>query len=379
MTAPLVSIVIPVYNRPALVREAIDSALAERDVEVIVVDDCSTDDTRDVVASFDDPRVSYVANETRQGLVGNWNRCLALARAPYVTVFHQDDVMHPENLARKAAFLDAHPSVGMVHSNVRQIGPAGEVLSRWWYAEPRPVDEGVHAGRDEFLALLRGVNRVCCPSVVWRRTWYETLGGFDARLPFTADWEMWMRLALFADVGYLNAALVDYRRHDANETEKFLGVAELEHALLAKQLVLEKYAERIGDAAGLRAEITGRYREHALAEAARRYRRDDASGARPFLAFAASLQSTDGPAADTTAILQFVDECFAGNPAVVRQDRPLRETDAYGDALAAAWPRELAEHVTLRRIVKTVLVKIASQPGCHWLWRFEPVARRLLR
>ena len=64
-----------------------------------------------------------------------------MARGEYVTLFHQDDLMAPENLARKAAFLDEHPSAGFVHSNVLQIGPSGELISRWWYFEPTPADQ----------------------------------------------------------------------------------------------------------------------------------------------------------------------------------------------------------------------------------------------
>lgn len=382
--APRVSVAIPTYQGARFLGAAIASVLAQTldDFELLVVDDCSTDETEAVVRSFADRRVTYRRNPARLGLAANWNRCLALARAPYVTVFHQDDVMHAENLARKVAFLDAHPSAGMVHSSVRQIGPNGELLSSWWYREPRPEDEGLRPGRDWFFTLLRGVNEVCCPSVLWRRAWYARLGGFDERLPFTADWEMWMRLALAADVGYLATALVDYRRHDGNETEKFLGVRELEHGLLAKRLVLEKCADRIDDVAALRAEVVGRHRERALAEAARRYRGGDVAGARPFLVFAASLRTDDLADDGDTWLVELVDG-LVGSGALRRggdgMAGAVRGTALHAEALRAAYPRDLAEHVGFRRLAKAVLVKISNAPGGRWLRSFEGLVARLFR
>src|SRR5262249_54848121 len=109
-----------------------------------------------------------------------------------------------------------------------------------------------HPGWQYLAKLMRGVNLVCCPSVMARRECFDTLGGFDGRLPFTADWEMWMRIAAFHDVAYLVKPLVRYRRHRGNETWRFLGARELEQSYRAKMLVLEKCGDRIPDASGLK-------------------------------------------------------------------------------------------------------------------------------
>jgi hypothetical protein len=235
-----VSVCMPTWNGAAFLGDAVRSVLNQTlgDFELLLIDDASTDASVEVARSFSDPRVRVAVNDVRHGLVANWNRCLERAAGDYVCIFHQDDVMMPTNLERKVAVLEANPGVGFVHSNVWQIGPAGEVISRWWYSEPRSDEAGLHQGRAVFERLWRGPNTIACPSVVARRASFETAGPFDTSLPFTADWEMWMRLALAFDVWYIVEALVQYRRHDANETEQFAGAAEIEHALLARRRLL---------------------------------------------------------------------------------------------------------------------------------------------
>ncbi len=187
-----VSVCVPTFNGAPYVGEAIRSVLEQtfEDFELIVVDDGSSDGTLDVVRAFRDRRLRLVRNEARLGLVGNWNRCLDLARGRHVAVFHQDDVMAPENLRAKVRLLETHPSIGLVHSDVVRIDAHGGVLSEHWSSAPTAEDEGRHDGREFFRRLVTGPNIVCASSVVMRRVTVEHLGGFDARLPFTADWEI---------------------------------------------------------------------------------------------------------------------------------------------------------------------------------------------
>ena len=111
-----VSVCIPSHNGADFLPQAIESVLAQTftDFELVVVDDSSDDASVAIARSFDDPRLRLHANPARLGLVGNWNRCVELARGEYIYLFHQDDVMEPDNLARKSSFLDEHPSAGFV-------------------------------------------------------------------------------------------------------------------------------------------------------------------------------------------------------------------------------------------------------------------------
>ena len=286
-----VAVCVPTYNGGRYLAESIASVLGQSfyDFDLLVVDDCSTDNTRAVVSQFGDPRIRAIWNDTRLGLVGNWNRALSLCRGDYVCLFHQDDIMAPDNLQKKVAFLDEHPTAGLVHSNVAQIGSLGETISEWWYFKPDPADAGLQRGADFFTRLLTGPNIVCCPSVVLRRSVIERVGPFDPSLPFTTDLEMWMRVALSYDIGYLTETLVKYRQHAGGETSNFLGVKELEHRYAAKRVVLSKHADRLPDLPVLNERLADTYKKLALERANESFGRHEHEQARAYLQLAVDL------------------------------------------------------------------------------------------
>ena len=162
---------LPSFNGEAYIKETVSCILKQQftDYELLVVDDNSTDETLDRVQSFDDPRIKIHKNPVRLGLVGNWNRCIELSNGKYICLFHQDDLMLPSNLTEKVRLLELATGVGLVHSNVWQIDKNGHVLSYYWYDEPQPEDEGIHAGKVYFEKLVQGENIICCPSVVARK------------------------------------------------------------------------------------------------------------------------------------------------------------------------------------------------------------------
>jgi len=366
-----ISVCIPTYNGAAYLAEAIGSVLNQTlsDFELIIVDDCSTDGTDVVAQSFTDKRIKHFKNPVRLGLVGNWNRCIELARGQYICVFHQDDIMMSENLEEKIQLLDKSPTIGMVHSNVRQISTTGELISEYWYFRPEPEENSVHEGLDYLKRLLTGNNIVCCPSAVVRREAFDTLGGFDGRLLFTADWEMWMRIAAFFDVGYLVKPLVSYRRHEANETWKFLGAKELEHAYRAKMLALEKLGGRISDAETLRTQISRECRSRALERAMECQRVDDSEEAWRYLNIAKEAAPTE-PARlpDPDQVLrQELERCCS-------QQSPGRDRQILfslrGDVAARIIPT--------KTLIEAACFKVAATPGFGWLYRFQGLGRRLL-
>ena len=257
---PLVSIGIPTYNGAKYLRESVDSVLAQtfKDFQLLLIDDLSNDNTWLIAEEYarKDPRVSAVRNDRRLGLVANFNRCIELTKGRYVCVWHQDDVMMPQNIEKKIALLEANPQVGFVHSNVLMVDEQGKVLSEHWELDSRR--DYVCAGRDFFLKMIEpGRNYVCCPSVLARRECYETLGEFRSELYFTCDWEMWMRFSLYYDVGCLGAPLIRFRRHMGSESDRIEGTrSEIEQELLAKRLVLADHGHRVPDAAKLEKGLT---------------------------------------------------------------------------------------------------------------------------
>ncbi|MDD5026620.1 MAG: glycosyltransferase [Candidatus Peribacteraceae bacterium] len=262
---PLVSVCIPTYNGELFLAEALESVLKQTftDFELIVCDDASTDRSEEIAASVRDPRVRVERNPVRSGLVGNWNRCLTHARGEFVTVFHQDDRMLLHHLEDAVTLLRSHPNIGFVHSRPREIDNQGRLLDQCTWS--RDSTDAVVDGRQFVTAMLQGPNIVCCPTVMMRRTCYEQLGLFDARLPYTADWEMWMRIALIWDVAYLAEPRVEYRWHGRNETFNFYPRSRgVKQCIAAKRLLIEKYPERVPDLEGQRKSIRRYQRRDAL-------------------------------------------------------------------------------------------------------------------
>lgn len=256
---PLVSITIPTYNGATYLRKSIESVLAQsfQDFELIVIDDVSTDATWDIAQEYTrcDRRIAAFQNNTRLGLVANFNRCIELAKGRYVCLWHQDDVMMPQNVERKVALLEANPRVGFVHSNILMIDEEGKVLSEHWESDTRR--DYVISGHEFFLKMIQpGKNYVCCPAVVARRECYQKLGCFRSELYFACDWEMWMRISLYYDLGCLGEPLMHFRRHKASESFRIEGtISEIEQEVLAKQLVLAEHGHRIPEAEEIKKNI----------------------------------------------------------------------------------------------------------------------------
>jgi glycosyltransferase involved in cell wall biosynthesis len=246
-----ISIGIPTYNSGNYIQATLESVLSQTfsDLELIVSDDASTDQTPRLVMAMLDPRLRMDISSRRLGLVGNWNRCLSLASSPYVCVFNHDDLMLPDNLARKVAMLDAHPRVGFVFSNVDQIDSNGQVIGGHWSPDALPGQDTIWPGIDFFRALLVRGNIVPGSSVVMRRSLLSQVGGFDSRVYFTLDLEMWLRLALQGDVGYVAAPLVRLRRHAHQVTGQYLGNGrEVEQSWRALQIVFGEHRAEIPEA-----------------------------------------------------------------------------------------------------------------------------------
>jgi len=242
-----VSVCLPTYNGEAFVAEAVHSILAQQwqDFELLVLDDQSTDATLDIVRSFADSRLRVCQNPQRLGIPGNWNRCLRLAQSEFICLFHQDDVMRPENLERKIQILTANPTVSLVHSAVEFIvdDSAPAILSSW--IENASADF-ILPGNCYFRRLLFRGNLICASAVVAHRRKLLDLGGFDEELGFACDYEMWMKLCVENSVAFLSQPLVGYRWHEKNASHAYRFERGVEECLLASRRALPYYRERTG-------------------------------------------------------------------------------------------------------------------------------------
>ena len=210
MSPPRVSVVIPTYNRAALLVEAVESVLAQTfaDLEVIIADDGSTDGSAELVAALGDERVEVLRLDHSGTPAVARNAALARARGELVAFLDSDDVWVPEKLERQVAILHRSPGVGLVCSNSSVIDEDGNGIRDRYL----PPDEGASG---DVLAELLDVNFVVNSSAVARRELVEQAGAFseDPRLRAVEDYDLWLRVAATCEVVYLPEALVGYREH----------------------------------------------------------------------------------------------------------------------------------------------------------------------
>jgi glycosyltransferase involved in cell wall biosynthesis len=212
---PLVSIVVPVFNGARYLRQSLESILAQTypHFEVIVMDDASTDDTPQILASFGD-RIRHVRQPSNRGQFDNVSDGIERARGEFIAVYHSDDIYLPTIVEREAAFLVAHPQAGAVFALDYMIGPEGEPRGRGRFELPSEIGEGgVLDYRTVFNVLLRHKNRLFrTPSSMVRASTYEQVGPYRSRdYAAHADFEMFLRIARAGPVGVLPEHLFMYR------------------------------------------------------------------------------------------------------------------------------------------------------------------------
>ena len=218
---PELSVMIPVYNvqNETWLRGAIDSVLGQTDpaeaVEVVMVDDASSNELAHEVAADYGVRIRYVRNEAQAGLLQNHNRCLELARGEFVHILHQDDWVRGGFYDALLAPLRADPTLAMAFCAARIVdGDDKRVRVSARLAE----DAGV---LDNWLARIVHGQLINFPTVIARRSAYEAVGGFTPSLSFAFDWEMWARLATAGDVWHNPDELAVYRNHAGSATQLF--------------------------------------------------------------------------------------------------------------------------------------------------------------
>ena len=247
LAPPRLSVCLPTYNGQAYVAEAVQSVLQQSygAFEIVAVDDGSSDRTLEILQAFADPRLRIYQNPHRRGIPGNWNVAVGLARGEYICVFHQDDVMLADNLARKMALFDTDPSLSLVHSRAEAVVETGapERVAEW---REKAETDFVEEGEAYFRKLLLHGVCICAPTVIVRREQLAAAGGFNETLGYACDYEMWMKLCLEGRVGFLHDALVHYRWHADNASHNYQYERGVEECGRAMQAAVAYYTQRRG-------------------------------------------------------------------------------------------------------------------------------------
>lgn len=219
---PSVSFVVPCYKLAHVLPDCLNSILAQTysDFEILIMDNCSPDNTPEVAHSFGDSRVKHIRNEINVGHVRNFNKGINLARGKYVWLVSADDFLtSPHALNRYVDLMERNPQVGFVFCRGTIAGgPAqvGESPSWTDCGNEDRIWEGT-----SFLERLVWSNFIVMSSVMVRKECYERTTLFSVDLPYACDWYMWCVLALHYDVAYFSEVMACWRVHNESLTNAF--------------------------------------------------------------------------------------------------------------------------------------------------------------
>lgn len=210
VNAPAVSVIMPVYNAGPYLQRAIASILEQgfRDLELIVIDDGSSDGSAMVIASFTDPRLRSFTQEN-QGIVATLNRGIELARGRYIARMDADDESLPDRLEQQITIMEAEPGIAVLSSFVDLVDEQGRPAGTWATDRATPDERTIRA-------ILPRTNCIAHPAVVIRRS---SLGEmrYAPRQQGAEDWDLWLRMASRGlRIGKVGRPLLRYRVHGAS-------------------------------------------------------------------------------------------------------------------------------------------------------------------
>lgn len=237
---PRVSVVIPNYNYARYVTQAVDSILAQSlspgDLEVIVVDDASTDSSWEVLQRYrGDSRVTILRHGENSGIATSWNDGMAAARGRYIACLDADDfALDPAALAIEARMLDHDPTAALVTVDHVIVDDKGRRLGYKRARVPARMEF-----RDAFRKLLRE-NFITHSGVMIRASCIAELGGYDPRFVFNQDYELWLRLTSKWATLHFPRPLFAYRFH---RDSMFFRTVDARFALDARRQILRRAAE----------------------------------------------------------------------------------------------------------------------------------------
>ncbi|MFZ4507431.1 MAG: glycosyltransferase [Fimbriimonas sp.] len=212
---PRVTILLTCYNHMRFLPACVEGIRAQtfRDFEVIALDDGSTDGTREWLAQ--QPDLITVFNETNLGTYATLNVGLARATGEFVAVLNDDDLWAPTKLEAQLKLMDEHPKVGLAHTDGHFIDGDGNRM------EGTPLGfEFPRTETGDVLLDLVYQNKIIASAALVRRECFERLGGFNPEYFGSGDWEMWLRVAEWYEIGFVAQPLTFYRVHGTNASHK---------------------------------------------------------------------------------------------------------------------------------------------------------------
>jgi|SRR5579875_2770040 len=218
---PTVSFIVPCYNLAHYLSECIQSILSQTytNFEVLIMDDCSPDDTRYIATSFCDPRIVYIRNQENLGHLANYNKGISASRGRYIWLISADDRLRSSSLLdRYVTLMDNQPTVGYSCCPAMKLEGGQETRIEGCLTTRDTIFDG-----QTFLRILLKGNCIIAASGMVRRDCYEKCGAFPLDLPYSGDWFLWCLFALQYQIAYFAEPMVNYRTHELSMTNYLMN------------------------------------------------------------------------------------------------------------------------------------------------------------
>lgn len=259
-TRPLVSLLIPTYNRADYLGDALNSALNQDypNLEIIVHDDASTDATLELLSRYHDSRLKIIRTEDNHGMIGGWNYIVNFAKGKYIKFLASDDLLTSNCVTELVAAAEAHKHVALVTCQRNFINEEGRVVRKMGFARHDTVVNGLdHA--HWILTDLRE-NKIGEPTAtLYPKSLVKKAGEYDPQFSQFADFEYWIRLLQFGDLVYVHQPLCAFRTHAGSNTTAAIRdgrfITEI-FALLRKYYDSPHYAQAFSLTPANRREVT---------------------------------------------------------------------------------------------------------------------------
>jgi len=207
---PKVSVILPCYNGSRWISQSIESVLAQtcKDFELIIVDDGSTDNSREIISSYlYDERVHYIYQENR-GFSGALNRGIRESRGAFIGFIGQDDLYMPNKLQVQVKYFNEHKDADLIHSNYCFVDSSGRII------RVRDIKIPRFSSKEKLIEYLFINNFIGFETALVKRRCFDKVGLFDERMVGFSDHDMWLRIAGEFNIAYIDLILVKKREHE---------------------------------------------------------------------------------------------------------------------------------------------------------------------
>lgn len=245
--SPLVTMIVLCYNQARFAVETLESVKAQtyKHTELIIVDDCSSDDSVAVIERWlqeNGIQCNFIRHQRNRGICKSLNEALAISSGKYVSMTASDDVWLPDKIERQITIMESQPeSVGVLYTDAFQIDESGRTFAGTYLATHCKFAE---MPQGQILDSLLDSNFIPAMTTLVRRSCYDKVGNYDETLPWE-DWDMWLRLARAYSFIYLATPLAKYRIHSRSFSRSdYASIVTGSIKTLAKQYSLGGLSER---------------------------------------------------------------------------------------------------------------------------------------